>query len=179
MNLTIANPIWREIAKNYYSCEDFYHLEHINFHSFSDDSCEWRTLLHMERMYKLSKLEVFDGQMGKIINRLMWVFRLKGVLPYEHLCWSGGLVKCQVSPETIWCSLGLICHAYDDVCGINRFCVNFNEDNFRLKEVGCIFVHFTDYHFTLTNFADEPKYIADHLPVIYCGYCYIRWLIKT
>ena len=103
----------------------------------------------MEWVSKLSKLKIFDSRMGQFIKRLLWVFRLKGILPYKNLCWSDGLVECQVYAQKYWRSLGFMCPAYDDKLGINRFCVNFHEDNFRSKEVGCIFMHYTEYYYTL------------------------------
>ena len=73
-NPTTVNPIWRQVAQNYFSHEDFVDLEHMYSLAFSDDGCEWRALLHLGRVFNLSKLKVFDGRKGKFIKRLLWVF---------------------------------------------------------------------------------------------------------
>lgn len=82
-------------------------MEHIYSLEFSDDCCEWRTLLHLERVSNLSKLKVFDARMGKFIKQLLWVFILEGILPYKNLCWSERLVECQVAAQEIASALGL------------------------------------------------------------------------
>ena len=80
--------IWHRIAQKVYDPQDFEELERIYpEYSFS----AWRRLI---RITKGSKLKVYHGKMGKMIQRLFWVCRNGLVDPHQVFYWTEDYVEC-------------------------------------------------------------------------------------
>ena len=98
-NPVTCERIWRRIAQKAYDTQEFEELERIypefNFSAWKDLIC----------IKELAYLKVYHGKMGKMIQRLFWVFRYQRIDPYRELYWTEGhcgiedCLECTVSPH--------------------------------------------------------------------------------
>ena len=83
--------IWHRITKEVYNRQDFEELERI----YPRNSyCDWKQLI---RIKEGSELKVYHGIMGKLIQRLLWVFLTQRIEPYSCLYWTDDFVECTLS----------------------------------------------------------------------------------
>ena len=159
-----ANPIWYKIARRFYGQKVFRRLESIDSGCKHDSNTEWRMLLYIESVAKLS---IFHGEVGQILKLLVWVFRSDNIIPYKLITWKeesehNGVrkrVKTTEYAENYWQSLGVI-NDNTRERGIDRFDVDFSEESYleNLKDK-CVLVHYLDHRYIIANFVSECRII--------------------
>ena len=168
-----ANPIWCKIARRFYGQKVFRSLESIDSGCKHDSNTEWRMLLYIESVAKLS---IFRGEVGQILKLLVWVFRSDNIIPYKLITWKesehNGVrkrVKTTGYAEDYWQSLGVI-NDNTRKQGIDRFDVDFSEESCHenLKDK-CVFVHYLDHRYIIANFVSECRIIHQWFHMF--GFC--------
>jgi hypothetical protein len=157
-----ANPIWYKIARRFYGQKVFRRLESIDSGCKHDSNTEWRMLLYIESVAKLS---IFRGEVGQILKLLVWVFRSDNIIPYKLITWKeesehNGVrkrVKTTEYAEDYWQSLGVI-NDNTRERGIDRFDVDFSAESY-LEKDKCFFVHYLDHRYMIANFVSECRII--------------------
>ena len=90
-NEVTCECIWHRITKQVYDPRDFEELEGI-YPQYSH--CTWKQLT---RIKEGSELKMYHGVMGKLIQRLLWVFLNQRIDPYRVLYWTEDFVECTLS----------------------------------------------------------------------------------
>ena len=157
-NPVTCECIWRRIAQKAYDAREFEELERIypefNFSAWKDLIC----------IKELAYLKVYHGKMGKMIQRLFWVFLIERIEPYRELYWKGDhggtWDKCEftVSPHS-----EMLTRFGHELCtrerGIFRFDVCIEESLIRLEEGRFIEVAYRDHTYTVIHFQEECQKI--------------------
>lgn len=159
-NPVTCERIWRRIAQKAYDAQEFEELECI-YPEFYFSA--WKDLI---RIKDVSPWKVYKGKMGKMIQRLFWVFLIERIEPYQELYWRGlyersYYLECTytVSPH----SEMLLRFGHElfptRERGIFRFDVCIEESLIRLEEGRFIEVAYRDHTYTVIHFQEECQKI--------------------
>ena len=158
-NPVTCECLWRRIAQKEYDAQEFEELERI-YPEFYFSA--WKDLICIK---ETSHWKLDRGKMGKMINRLFWVFRYQRIDPYRELYWKqefGGIedsLECTVTPH-----LEMLERFGHELFrtrerGIFRFDVCIEESLIRLKEGRFIEVVYSDHTYTIIHFQEECQRI--------------------
>ena len=157
-NPVTCECIWHRIAQKEYDAQEFEELERI-YPEFYFSA--WKDLICIK---ETSHWKLDRGKMGKMIQRLFWVFLIERIEPYRELYWKAdhcGLrdyLECRVSQQS-----EMRTRFGHEVCtrerGIFRFDVCIEESLIRLKEGRFIEVVYSDHTYTVIHFQEECQRI--------------------
>ncbi len=161
-NEVTCEGIWHRITKQVYDPRDFEELERI----YPRNSyCDWKQLI---RIKEGSELKVYQGIMGKLIQRLLWVFLNQRIEPYSCLYWTDDFVECTLSiqAEKLMRYGGRSFFLGVRERGIFQFDLCIEEDLFRLGKGRFVKAVYRDHAYTLTHLQEEGQKIHQWCNVV-------------